>query len=360
MATHYKKLPTNDVDVVIGMDFKTSFQYESDMEIRKKYRSIYKYSDFDADKEIVHDIDKLQNGRFCRIWNFFVIMLCYLMFFLTLPISGCFCIKILTNDNAAIEVGADVYYRIYDAILSISRIKDLDMSTRILSQTILQTYLVKQILADIESNKHMISQILLVCQAQNLLNMVTPALFPAGSNAPMITLPETSSSPGQLVQMQPQHLEQTSSSSILTPVMSEQGSAVVEVDRNLLGSSNVADGNKPKSTMTLNTPQDVIEAVRPHLGPNMVKEFDTLYKFIVSGNGGGTFYLDLKNEGGSADEGDPPGGDPDVTLTLTMDILRKILRGESSAFSAYMTGELVIEGNVHAASHLAKLIDYIG
>ena len=84
-----------------------------------------------------------------------------------------------------------------------------------------------------------------VCQAQNLLNMVTPALFPAGSNAPMITLPETSSSPGQLVQMQPQHLEQTSSSSILTPVMSEQGSAVVEVDRNLLGSSNVADGNKP-------------------------------------------------------------------------------------------------------------------
>jgi len=65
-------------------------------------------------------------------------------------------------------------------------------------------------------------------------------------------------------------------------------------------------------------------------------------------------------EGGSADEGDPPGGDPDVTLTLTMDILRKILRGESSAFSAYMTGELVIEGNVHAASHLAKLIDYIG
>jgi len=59
MATHYKKLPTNDVDVVIGMDFKTSFQYESDMEIRKKYRSIYKYSDFDADKEIVHDIGKI-------------------------------------------------------------------------------------------------------------------------------------------------------------------------------------------------------------------------------------------------------------------------------------------------------------
>ena len=79
----------------------------------------------------------------------------------------------MTSDNAAIEVGADVYYRIYDAILSISRIKDLDMSTRILSQTILQTYLVKQILADIESNKHMISQILLVRKSLSMDNCVT-------------------------------------------------------------------------------------------------------------------------------------------------------------------------------------------
>ena len=74
-------------------------------------------------------------------------------------------LQILTSDNAAIEVGADVYYRIYDAILSINRIKDLDMSTRVLSQTMLQTSLAKQTLADIECNKQTMSQVLLVCKA---------------------------------------------------------------------------------------------------------------------------------------------------------------------------------------------------
>ena len=44
---------------------------------------------------------------------------------------------------------------------------------------------------------------------------------------------------------------------------------------------------------------------------------------------------------------------------MNMDVLRGILKGESSAFSVYMTGDLVIDGDVHAATQLAKLVDYI-
>ena len=45
----------------------------------------------------------------------------------------------------------------------------------------------------------------------------------------------------------------------------------------------------------LRTPDDLIEAVKPRLGPELVQEFGYIYKFIVTGNNGGTFYLDLKN-----------------------------------------------------------------
>ena len=48
MATHYKKLPKEDVDLQMDMNINSAFEYEDNMDIRKKYRSIYKYSDFDS------------------------------------------------------------------------------------------------------------------------------------------------------------------------------------------------------------------------------------------------------------------------------------------------------------------------
>jgi putative sterol carrier protein len=42
-----------------------------------------------------------------------------------------------------------------------------------------------------------------------------------------------------------------------------------------------------------------------------------------------------------------------------MKVLRRILKGDLSAFTAYMTGQMTIEGDIQAATDLTKLIDYI-
>ena len=61
-----------------------------------------------------------------------------------------------------VEVGAEAYYRIKDAILSVSNVQDLNHSTRILSESILQKLLAKYELADINANKTNIADALIV------------------------------------------------------------------------------------------------------------------------------------------------------------------------------------------------------
>ena len=68
----------------------------------------------------------------------------------------------ITADGATIEVGADVYFRVKDAILSVANVQDLNYATRILCQTSLQRHISKQNLSDIGSDNVVLTDALLV------------------------------------------------------------------------------------------------------------------------------------------------------------------------------------------------------
>jgi len=71
----------------------------------------------------------------------------------------------ITADSATIEIGADVYFRVKDAILSVANVQDLNYATRILCQTSLQRHISKQNLSDIGSDNVVLTDLLLVCIA---------------------------------------------------------------------------------------------------------------------------------------------------------------------------------------------------
>jgi len=70
--------------------------------------------------------------------------------------------KVITADGATIEMGADVYFRVRDAILSVTNIQDLNYSTRIICQTSLQKHIAKKNLGDIENDRQTITNSLQV------------------------------------------------------------------------------------------------------------------------------------------------------------------------------------------------------
>jgi len=71
-------------------------------------------------------------------------------------------LQAITSDGATIEVGADVYFRVKDAVLSVANVQDLNYATRVLCQTSLQRHISKQNLSDIGSDNVILTDALLV------------------------------------------------------------------------------------------------------------------------------------------------------------------------------------------------------
>jgi len=80
----------------------------------------------------------------------------------------CLWLQVITADGATIEIGADVYFRVYDAVLSVTNIQDLNYSTRIICQTSLQKHIAKKNLGDIENDRQTITNSLQVFTVLNI------------------------------------------------------------------------------------------------------------------------------------------------------------------------------------------------
>ncbi|NWQ72697.1 HSDL2 protein, partial [Neopipo cinnamomea] len=73
------------------------------------------------------------------------------------------------------------------------------------------------------------------------------------------------------------------------------------------------------------------------------------------GDGGGTWYIDLKNKGGSAGFGKPP-GTADVVMSMSSADFVKMFTGKLKPTMAFMSGKLRIKGNTALAVKLEKLL----
>ncbi|CAF1638921.1 unnamed protein product, partial [Didymodactylos carnosus] len=67
-----------------------------------------------------------------------LVILSYVLVVITFPLSLCFCMKILTKDSVTVAVDAVVYFRIFNAVISITNVEDAAKSTKSLAATTLR------------------------------------------------------------------------------------------------------------------------------------------------------------------------------------------------------------------------------
>lgn len=70
--------------------------------------------------------------------------------------------QLASKDGAVLSVGADVQFRIWDPVLSVMTVKDLNMATRMTAQNAMTKALLKRPLREIQMEKLKISDQLLV------------------------------------------------------------------------------------------------------------------------------------------------------------------------------------------------------
>ena len=67
------------------------------------------------------------------------------------------CLQVITSDGAVIEIGADVYFTVKDAIKSIVKIQDLNHSLRVLCHTAIPNHLGKRKVSEIEQDRNSVN-----------------------------------------------------------------------------------------------------------------------------------------------------------------------------------------------------------
>ncbi len=87
--------------------------------------------------------------------------------------------------------------------------------------------------------------------------------------------------------------------------------------------------------------------------PELIEKVNATYKFVVSGEGGGTWVVDLTQPGGKVVAGDSGAM---CTITVGAKDLIDIVNGKLGATAAFMTGKLKVAGDMGLALKLGTLL----
>lgn len=87
--------------------------------------------------------------------------------------------------------------------------------------------------------------------------------------------------------------------------------------------------------------------------PAGAKKVNAVYKFNVTGEGGGTWIVDLKNDPPGVKEGD---GDAQCTITIAAQDFLDLVAGKLNGQMAFMSGKLKIAGDMSLAMKLGQVM----
>lgn len=100
---------------------------------------------------------------------------------------------------------------------------------------------------------------------------------------------------------------------------------------------------------------DTFKVLKGVISPDVVKSTQGVYKFDLSGDHAGIWYIDLKSGTGSAGSGEPP-VTADVVMSMDSADFIKMFTGKMKPTMAFMSGKLKIKGDMTLAIKMEKMM----
>ncbi|XP_035115075.1 stomatin-like protein 1 isoform X2 [Callithrix jacchus] len=264
--------------------------------------------------------------------------------------------KLASKDGAVLSVGADVQFRIWDPVLSVMTVKDLNTATRMTAQNAMTKALLKRLLREIQMEKLKISEQLLL-----EINDVTRAW---GLEVDRVELAV------EAVLQPPQD----------SPAGPNLDSTLQQLALHFLGGgmNSVAGGTPSPGPDTMEMVSEVeppapragagpslkqpvaeglLTALQPFLSEALVSQVGACYQFNVVLPSGthSAYFLDLTTGRGRVGHG-VPDGIPDVVVELAEADLQALLCRELRPLGAYMSGRLKVKGDLAVAMKLEAVL----
>uniref|UniRef100_A0AAR2L4D6 Hydroxysteroid dehydrogenase-like protein 2 n=1 Tax=Pygocentrus nattereri TaxID=42514 RepID=A0AAR2L4D6_PYGNA len=123
-----------------------------------------------------------------------------------------------------------------------------------------------------------------------------------------------------------------------------------------LGASPAFKSGKASTEAAFSGPiGETFNMIKGILTPELVKTTQGVYKFDLSGEHPGVWYIDLKNNAGSVASGEPP-VKADVEMNLDSNDFIKMFTGKLKPTTAFMSGKLKIKGDMTLAIKMEKMM----
>lgn len=348
-----------------------------------------------------NDFTDASQGWLSWICHLIVIFLVYLVTFITFPVSGWFVLKTVPNyekivlfrlgricppkgpgvvlvlplidqwqrvdlrtkafsippcqvrtlDGGMLLVGADIQFRIWNPVLSVVAVQDLNASTRMTAHKALSYSLSKRTVREIQSERLKLGEYLgmdindmtkpwglEVDRVELVIGSLlqTPEQDPHGPLIMPPSVPGLEGIAGPIQQLAMQFFSQN----LPHPRLEDTVTVTDEL----------APGSSPHSV------EELLNAVRLLLSENLVSRVGACFQFnITSANQKQqSYFVDLRQGSGSAGTGSSP--DPDVTLSVTDTDFLALFEGTLRPYAAYSSGRLQIQGEVKTAMKLEEVI----
>ncbi|XP_004421852.2 PREDICTED: stomatin-like protein 1 isoform X2 [Ceratotherium simum simum] len=264
--------------------------------------------------------------------------------------------KLASKDGAVLSVGADVQFRIWDPVLSVMTVKDLNTATRMTAQNAMTKALLKRPLREIQMERLKISDQLLleindVTRAWGLevdrVELAVEAVLQPPQDSP--AGPSLDSTLQQLAL----HFLGGGMSSVAGGALPPGPDTLEMVSEVEPPAPHVGAGPTPKQPVA----EGLLAALQPFLSEALVNQVGACYQFNVTLPGGtqSTYFLDLATGQGRVGHG-VPDGIPDVVVEMAEADLRALLCRELRPLGAYMSGRLKVKGDLAVAMKLEAVL----
>ncbi|KAM9183209.1 stomatin-like protein 1 isoform 1-T1 [Dugong dugon] len=264
--------------------------------------------------------------------------------------------KLASKDGAVLSVGADIQFRIWDPVLSVMAVKDLNTATRMMAQNAMTKALLKRPLREIQLEKLKISDQLLleindVTRAWGLevdrVELAVEAVLQPPQDSP------ARSSLDSTLQQLALHFLGGGVSSVAGGAIPPGPDTLEMVSEVELPAPHVSAGPSPKQPVA----EGLLTALQPFLSEALVSQVGACYQFnvVVPGGTQSIYFLDLTTGRGRVGRGVPE-SIPDVVVEMAEEDLRALLCRELRPLGAYMSGRLKVKGDLAVAMKLEAVL----
>ncbi|CAF98342.1 unnamed protein product, partial [Tetraodon nigroviridis] len=269
--------------------------------------------------------------------------------------------QVTTQDGGVLSVGADIQFRIWNPVMSVVSVQDLNASTRMTAQNALTHSLAKKTVREIQTERVKLGEYLGMDINEltrhwglevDRVELTLGSLLIApedGISGPLIMPPSVPGLEGLAGPIQ----------QLAMHFMGHDGSSHQKQEDRITFTDELSSARQGLVAPP-DSAEELLASVKLLMSENLVRQVGASYHFDINSEDGGhrRYYVDLSQGSGAAGAGSLS-KEPDVTLSMSDRDLLAMFQGDLRPFAAYTSGRLKIQGDIRTAMKLEELINLL-